>query len=175
VLKAAKVWAAIADDYKTLPEDRRGPGRALDSAQEKLLLDTARSNPEWDAAFLAAMAAANTTMRGCELKGLRLRNVNLLEREVSVQQSKGNTAGVRNIELNDAAMWAFVRLLERASALGSTEPEHFLFPAFRYRRTKDDVSGAERRGHSGSAMGGQGATGGWERRNPQPLTVMRAY
>jgi len=35
------------------------------------------------------------------------------------------------------------------------------------------VSGAERRGHYGSAMRGQGATGGWQRRCPQRLTVMR--
>jgi integrase len=138
-LKAAKAWAMIGDDYRALPEDRRGPGRALNESEERLLLSTARSNQEWDAAFLAAMAAANTTMRGCELKGLQLRNVNLLERRVSVQQSKGNTAGIRSIELNDAGMWAFARLLERANALGSTEPEHFLFPACRYRRTKGEV------------------------------------
>src|SRR5579883_869670 len=30
VLKAAKTWAIVADDYKALPEDRRGPGRALE-------------------------------------------------------------------------------------------------------------------------------------------------
>lgn len=133
VLKEAKTWTAIAPDYKRLPEDTRGPGKALEESEERLLLDTARSRPGWDAAFFAAMVAANTTMRGCELKGLRIADVNLVDREVSIQRSKGNTAGVRRIPLNDGALWGFARLLERAQALGSTEPEHFLLPAFNYR------------------------------------------
>jgi integrase len=136
VLRVAKTWGMLSDDYKPLPEDRRGPGRALEESQERLLLDTARSRPEWDAAFLAALAAANTTMRGVELKHLRLRDVNLVDREVLIERSKGKTAGVRRIPLNDGALWAFARLLERAGALGSVDPEHFLFPAYRYKRTK---------------------------------------
>jgi integrase len=135
VLKAAKVWAPISDDFKPLKEDRRGPGRAIEESQERLLFDTARSKPGWDAAFYAAMVAANTTMRGCELKGLRLRDVNLVDREVSIQKSKTDT-GVRRIPLNGGAMWGFARLLERASALGSVAPEHFLLPRFLYRETK---------------------------------------
>jgi integrase len=133
ILKAAKVWGMLADDYKPLKEDRRGPGRALEENQEKILFETARLRPGWDAAFFAALAAANTTMRGVELRHLRLQDVNLMDREVSIQRSKGNTAGVRRIPLNDAALWAFARLLERANAFGSIEAQHFLFPRFNYR------------------------------------------
>ncbi|HXS98713.1 MAG TPA: tyrosine-type recombinase/integrase [Candidatus Limnocylindrales bacterium] len=137
VLKAAKTWGTISDDFKALKEDRRGPGRAIDEAQERILFDTARSRPGWDAAFYAALVAANTTMRGCEIKGLRLADVNLMEREVSVRKSKTDT-GCRRIPLNDGALWAFARLLERAAALGSFAPDHFLFPQFLYRKTKAD-------------------------------------
>jgi integrase len=136
ILKAAKVWGTLADDFKPLKEDRRGPGRALDDSQEKLLFDTARSKPGWDAAFYAAMVAANTTMRGCEIKSLRIADLNLVDREVSINRSKGNTSGVRRIPLNDGALWGFARLLERANALGSVEAEHFLLPRFLYRETK---------------------------------------
>jgi integrase len=139
VLKAAKIWAVVADDFKPLKEDRRGPGRALDESQEKLLFDTAKSRPGWDVAFYAAMAASSTTMRSVEIKNLRVADVNLIDREVFVGRSKGNTAGVRRIPLNGGALWGFARLLERAHALGSTEPEHFLLPAFLYRRTKDEA------------------------------------
>src|SRR5579863_10384876 len=112
VLEPAKTWPSIAQDYKRLPEDRRGPGRAIEEAQERLLFDTARSKPGWDAAFYAAMVAANTTARGVEIKNLRIRDVNLIDREVSVNRSKGNTAGIRSIPLNAGAMWAFARLIE---------------------------------------------------------------
>ncbi|MGA7239695.1 MAG: tyrosine-type recombinase/integrase [Bryobacteraceae bacterium] len=141
VLKAAKIWAVVADDYKALKEDRRGPGRALEEHQEKLLFETAQSKPGWDAAFYAAMAAANTTMRSVEIKGLRIANVNLIDREVFVGRSKGNTAGIRRIPLNDGAMWAFARLLERAGALGSSDPDHFLLPRFAYRTKKASERG----------------------------------
>jgi integrase len=136
VLKTAKSWSHLADEYKPLPEDRRGPGRALEREEEKLLLDTARERPEWDAAFLAALIASNTTMRGHELKHLRLQDLDLIDQEVTIRKSKGRTAGEHRIPLNGAAMWGLARLLERAHALGSREPEHFLFPGFCYRRTK---------------------------------------
>lgn len=135
VLKAARVWGTISDDYKALKEDRRGPGRAIEEGQERILFDTARSKPEWDAAFYAAMVAANTTMRGCELKGLRLCDVNLVDREVTIRRSKTDT-GVRRIPLNGGALWAFARLLERAGALGAVNPDHFLFPRCLSRQTK---------------------------------------
>jgi integrase len=38
-------------------------------------------------------------------------------------------------------LWGFARLLERAGALGSVAPEHFLFPRFLYRETKAAVHG----------------------------------
>lgn len=135
VLKKAKLWARIVEGVKPLPENRRGPGRALEDSQEKLLFDTARSKPDWDAAFLAAMIAANTTMRGVEVKNLRLQDVNLIDREVAIRKSKTD-AGLRTIPLNDGAMWAFARLVERANALGSREPDHFLFPRCLSRYTK---------------------------------------
>jgi hypothetical protein len=68
VLREAKTWAAIRDDYKALPEKKTEIGRALTDDQERLLLETARSRPAWDSAFLAALAASQTTMRGCELR-----------------------------------------------------------------------------------------------------------
>lgn len=135
-LKTSKVWAHVADDYKPLKEDNGGPGRALEEHEEKLLFDVARSKPGWDAAFYAALIASNTTMRGCELKCLRLRDVNLMDREIMVSRSKTEGGKGRRIPLNDAAFWACTRLFERAHALGSMEPGHFLFPGFGRQGTK---------------------------------------
>jgi integrase len=75
-------------------------------------------------------------MRGHELKRLRLHDVDLVDRHVTIRKSK-TKGGERVIPLNAASMWAFARLLERAHALGSSEPEHFLFPGFLYRKTKN--------------------------------------
>lgn len=135
VMKDAKVWRRVEDDYKPLPTPKRGPGRALEPEQEALLLETAQSNAAWDAAFLAALLASNTTCRGCELRYLRLENVDLVDRKLVIGKSKTD-AGYREIPLNGAAVWGCAKLIERANALGSTEPEHYLFPGFNYKRTK---------------------------------------
>ena len=130
ILKRHKLWARIADDYTRMPENTKGPGRALSDEEEKRLFSTARSNPRWQAAYYAAYLASNTTARGCELKGLRLGDVDLVNGMMTVRRTTTKTdAGCRIIPLNDGAKWAVARLLERAIALGAAEPEHHLFPA----------------------------------------------
>jgi hypothetical protein len=79
--------------------------------------------------------ALNTTMRSCELKGLRWRDINLMDRLLSVRRGFTKTqAGERTIPLNGDA-WAAVReLWDRAKALGGTSPDHFVFPACENKR-----------------------------------------
>lgn len=142
-LRAAKLWARFVDDYKPLAEDKRGPGRALAPEEETRLFKVAASNPHWSAAYHAAVLASNTTARNAELRGLRLADVDLLERTMSVRRQTTKTdAGCRVVPLNETARWALARLLERGRLLGATEPQHYLFPAFKFRRTKEGTSPA---------------------------------
>lgn len=144
ILRMAKLWARVADDYKPLPKSKRGPGRALSQDQEKRLFGAASSKPDWQVAYCAALVAANTTARSCEIRGLRLADIDLIERTMSVRRASTKTdAGCRTIPLNESATWALARLLERARLLGATEREHYLLPAFRYKHTQEgkDVAG----------------------------------
>jgi hypothetical protein len=75
LLKKARLWKRLADDCKPLKENRRGPGRALTPEEETRLFECAQKSPYLSAAFYAGIVAANTTMRGCELKGLQLRGL----------------------------------------------------------------------------------------------------
>jgi integrase len=79
-------------------------------------------------AHFASVLAVSTTCRGVEIKNLRWQDVDLFGRIATIRRSK-TTAGHRTIPLNGDAMAALARLLERASALGSNEPEHYVFPA----------------------------------------------
>jgi integrase len=138
ILKTAKLWARIADGYKALPENKQGPGRALQPEEEKRLFETACKNPNWEDAYYAALIAANTTARACEIKGLCVGKVNLIDRTMTIRrQSTKTDAGCRVIPLNETATWALARLMERAGKLGATEPDHYLLPAARFRYTKD--------------------------------------
>jgi len=136
ILKAAKIWGMLSDEFKPLPEDRRGPGRALTDDQLRLLFKVAKARPHCDAAFFAS----NTTARSIELKTLRLADVDLLNAQVTIGRSK-TPAGRRPVPLNDTARWGFARLLERANVLGATEPDHYLFPRFLYKATKAEARG----------------------------------
>lgn len=61
----------------------------------------------------------------------RGRTVDLFGRVATIRSSK--TAAGHPFLLNGDAMAALARLLERARALGSSEPEHYVFPAWEKR------------------------------------------
>jgi integrase len=139
ILRSAKLWARIQDDYKPLPKKKTGPGRALAPEEEQRLFNLAQRNPRWDAVYYAAVLAANTTARGCELKGLRLADVDLISRSLTIRRTSTKTdAGCRVIPLNENALWAVARLLERAQYLGASQLEHHVFPAAGFRHTQEN-------------------------------------
>jgi integrase len=127
ILKRAKRWHLVADDIRPLKE-RREIGRALSQEEKVRLLHISQSRPEWQTARCATILALNTTMRGCELKGLRWRDVNLLDRALTIRRSKTD-AGERVIPLNREAMGAILELYKRAQAVGATDLSHSVFPA----------------------------------------------
>lgn len=98
ILKRAKRWHFVEDEIPRLPE-RRDIGRALKPEEKFRLLKVAKSNPDWETAYLAAVLALNTTMRGCELKQMTWRDVDLIDRSLVIRRSK-TRAGERVIPLN---------------------------------------------------------------------------
>ena len=127
VLKRAKRWHLFADEVHPLPV-RQGVGRALALDEKLRLLRVAESRPEWQNAALATVLALNTTMRGCELKQIRWRDVDLMDRTVTIRKSK-TAAGERLIPLNSDAWNAVLSLYRRSQVLGGTHPDNYVFPA----------------------------------------------
>ena len=129
ILKRAKRWHLPADDLKPLKERHR-TGRVLTPEQKKRLLKIANSKPKWFKANVAQILALNTTMRGCEIKGLRWRDVDLIEQTLTIRRDTTKTdAGERVIPLNANAMAAILEIYRNAKDEGGAEPEHHLFPA----------------------------------------------
>jgi len=128
VLKRAKRWSLVADEVPRLPE-RRDIGRALNYEEKARLLRMMTAKPEWDTARLAAILALNTTMRGCELKGLRWRDVDFMERTVTIRRSK-TAAGERLIPLNADAWVAILSLRDKARKLcgDNLGPDWYVLP-----------------------------------------------
>jgi len=129
LLKRAKRLHLVADDLKALPE-RRDIGRALSLDEKLRLIQTAKAKPEWANARLALALALNTTMRGCELRGLQWRDVSLIDKTLTIRQSK-TEAGERVIALNTDALAAILELRERAKGLfgDNLSPDWYVFPS----------------------------------------------
>jgi integrase len=129
ILKKAKLWRRIRDDYKPLPTQPSDIGRALTRDELRELAQVAQTDEAWEAAFYGSVLAANCGLRAGEIKKLRLKVIDLDRRRLLILRRTTKTdAGARHIELNRDATEAAWRLCLRARTLGATEPEHFLMP-----------------------------------------------
>jgi integrase len=145
VLRRFKQWRRLEDDVKMLTEAGGVPvGRALTVEEQKRLFESAASNPEWEHVYCAAVLAANTSMRGVEVKHVRRRNIDL-EKVWDVESATGkgvlyvtrskNETSKRPIPLNQAA--------KEAVAMAGEQPRSSA-PAARPKRRKPSPSAAPR-------------------------------
>ncbi len=99
MLKPAKVWNAISEDVKALPEDRRAVAKVLPPDLKRKLFETAASRPEWMVAHCAAVLAVSTTCGGIEITNLRGQDVDLFSRVATIRRSQA-AAGHLTVPLN---------------------------------------------------------------------------
>jgi len=131
ILKKAKLWRRIADDYKPLKTKASDVGQALTREQLRHLAEVAATDQDWEAAFYASVLAGNTGLRGGEIKKLRIGSIDLENRRITIRRADTKSdAGARSIELNRDAAEATARLVLRASLLkpAGKRPEHYLLP-----------------------------------------------
>ena len=133
ILKKAKLWRRIADDYKPLKTQVSDIGRALSRAELHKVTAVAGTNRAWEAAFYGSVLAANTGLRGGEIKKLRIGELDLEHRRLRIRRaSTKSDAGARFIELNHDAAEAAARLVVRASLLKppAVQPDQYLMPKY---------------------------------------------
>jgi integrase len=131
ILKKAKLWRRIADDYKPLKTQASDIGRALSREELRHLATIAATDQDWEAAFYGSVLAANAGLRGGEIKKLRIGELDLESRRLRIRRCSTKTdAGARFIELNRDATEAASRLLLRSSLLKppADKPDHYLLP-----------------------------------------------
>jgi integrase len=144
LLKRAKLASRVRDDVKLLRVKREfDPERMLTEVEKQRLFETAASNDDWQIAYCAALLTANTSMRPVEIKRLRWRDLDPVQRLIVIRKSKTDE-GSRMIPLNDDAWSAIVALKERADALGTAEPQHYILP-----RMFPTIDGSRPMGSSG--------------------------
>jgi len=130
ILKRAKLWRRIADDFKPLPQTDE-IGRAMTPEEEARLTALARTRPEWRNARLAFELARNTAMRSAEIRNLRWSNINLIDQTLTIRRAGTKTnSSVRMLPLNHGAQQAILELRERSKgfAAGDVSPDWYIFP-----------------------------------------------
>jgi integrase len=134
VLKRFKHWHRLEDDVKMLTESGGAPiGRVLTDEEQHRLFEVAESNGEWQHVHCAAVLAANTSMRGVEIKHIRRKDVDLDAKALHIRKSK-NEGSKRVLPLNENALAAVTTMIERADRLGHTHPDHHLWCASQHHK-----------------------------------------
>lgn len=131
ILKKATLWDEERERlFEFLTEDIAEMQRALTPEEQRRWLDVARSHPRWNVVYWYSLVAFDTCMSTNELRGLRLGDINLLQRMVRVPRDAAKNAHRhRDIEIASRdALWALECLVHRAQELGATLPHHYLFP-----------------------------------------------
>lgn len=123
MMKAARLWGAISEDVRMLPE-RRDVGRALTPDEEKKLLEACRRSPQ-PSLYTAVVIFCNTGLRNAELRHARWSQVDFLKAEFQVGKAKTEGSEGRLIPLNQAALGAFKSWNTRWP---DAEPEDYIFP-----------------------------------------------
>jgi integrase len=123
MMKAARLWGAISQDVRMLPE-RRDVGRALTHDEETRLFDACRKSPQ-PSLHTAVIVFCHTGLRNAELRRARWSQVDFLKAEFEVGRSKTAGGEGRIIPLNQASLGAFK---EWRSRWPDAKPEDYIFP-----------------------------------------------
>ena len=147
LLKHARLWLPIAEDYKTIRNNKPPVGRALSLEEQQRLFETAAqwksetplvrvgkdgktyhlNVSSWQYAHAAATLAAYCGLRSCEIKGLQWKDVDFAAGVLSIRRSK-TPGGWRMPTLNAVCTDVLTGLYETARTIAATSPEHYVFP-----------------------------------------------
>jgi hypothetical protein len=169
LMKRANCWTnELEECYQPLLDDEEEIPRALCQEQQRLWLEVSRGQDRWNVVHWYSILAFETCLSTDEIRGLRIGDINLSQRVVTVtRKTSKNVHRARTIEIVSAdALWALDCLLTVARQLGAVDPRHYLFPW----RVKIGVYDPTR------AMSGSGIKAGWnEVRAASGLTWFRQY
>ncbi len=127
LLKKHRRWANIQPDVRMLRE-RSDIGRALSAdEQHRILIASKKSRSR--SLYPAVLLSLHTGLRNGELRNLRWRQVDLLEKSVTVGKSKTAGGEGRVVPLSETA-FAAVQAWRRQ--FPDAAPSHYVFPTERY-------------------------------------------
>lgn len=126
----------LETQYRPLLEEESEQQRALEPDEQELWLKTAASRERWQVVYWYTLLAIGCTLSTNELRYLRVGDVNLLHRTITITGKGVKCRGRRRVIalLTAEEMWAAEKLLERAKTeCGCKDPQDYVLP-FRNRK-----------------------------------------
>jgi integrase len=127
ILRKHRLWANLQPDVRML-KVRQEVGRALTEDEQHRLLTVAKKSRS-RSLYPAVLLSLHTGLRNAELRLLKWRQVDLLERAVTVGKSKTAGGEGRIVPLSETATPC---LQDWRSQFPDAHPAHYVFPSERY-------------------------------------------
>jgi integrase len=129
MLKFAHSWTGdLAAGYKPLRQVKSRVGKCAAKEEVMKIIETAKGNDYWLLAMWCAAVAIGTGCRGGEIRRRQLGDIDLENGKLVIRREIAKNRKRREPRLMALAEWGLRHLLERAHALGATEPQHYLLP-----------------------------------------------
>ncbi|HVG27134.1 MAG TPA: site-specific integrase [Acidobacteriaceae bacterium] len=130
IMKAAGSWGEDMHAFQQLPVQLSEMRRALSPEEQARLLQVMAQRDDWLWIFCYTVLALRTSASTCELRGLRLKDIDLEHRTLRIgPEASKNKYRNRTIPLvSEDAIEAVNWLMSRARRMGAVDPEHYLFP-----------------------------------------------
>lgn len=138
VLRRHRLWATMQPDVRMMPVHEVA-GKALTEDEARRLLDACQK-PRSRVLLPVVTVALHTGMRRGEIQSLRWRQIDFLDRTLTVGATKTQAGSGRVIPLNERA---FMTLQSWATNFLDRQSPHYVFPREHY-----GLAGNERRPHS---------------------------
>jgi integrase len=127
IMRKYRLWANIQPDVRML-KTRTDIGRALTSDEEHRLL-TACKKSRSRSLYPAVLLSMHTGLRNRELRLLKWRQIDMLDKKLTVGKSKTAGGDGRIVPLGDTAL---ICLQEWRSQFPEAKPDHYVFPSEKY-------------------------------------------
>lgn len=129
VMKYADCWTdSLEARYQPLRQPKSRVGKAASKDELKKIILSAARNEYWQVAMWCAAVGAGSGCRGGEIRKLRLEDIDVSAGSVRIIREISKNRKERTPRLMALAEWGLRHLLERARALGASEPQHYLLP-----------------------------------------------
>jgi integrase len=133
ILDEAGTWKQIKPMYKRLKVAKSKAGSTLSADKEERLFVCGASHPRWKVAYWCSLLSVNTTAGPGEIRRIRVKDINMRERVLSIEEGLKNPGRLRHFPMTESIKWVCEQLLRRYYWICKRhkivpDPDHYVMP-----------------------------------------------